>query len=121
MRFLLVDDNPIDLLVNEKVITNQHAQHLIHKVRSGPEALDYLAQTDELPDIILLDIKMPIMDGFAFIDEYRKLNEDITSHIRIYMVSSSIDPNDLRRVDESQWVNWLIEKPLTREAVEKIT
>src|SRR5690606_17827038 len=101
MKYLLIDDNPIDLLVNGKVVGNLDHDAVIIEKRSAREALAYLKGEKPELDIILLDIKMPIMDGFAFIEEYKTIKSLLSSEIHIFMVSSSIDPQDVNRSNEN--------------------
>nr|WP_321222116.1 response regulator [uncultured Psychroserpens sp.] len=73
---------------------------------------------ENLPDIILLDINMPIMDGWQFLDEFVK----IESHklITIYIVSSSIDPQDIKRAKKYQNISNYIVKPITIKKLKTI-
>ncbi|MGB0177074.1 MAG: response regulator [Owenweeksia sp.] len=120
MKYLLIDDNPIDLLVNEKVIVNISNNNEVIKKQSGPEALEYLRQnSNDLPDVILLDIKMPLMNGFEFLEALEAENVDSLKKIKVYMVSSSIDPLDLKRSEESPYITAFLEKPLQRATLEK--
>ncbi len=113
MRFLLIDDNPIDLLVTEKVLQNFDQRIRVQKVRSGPEALSWLEeQGEDFPDYIFLDIRMPLMDGFQFLNEIRDRFPSLADERRVVMLSSSIDPLDISRSEEDPAVNCFMEKPL---------
>ena len=68
---------------------------------------------NKLPDIIFLDIYMPITDGWMFLDEFRKSKAEFAKKMRIYMVSSSIDPRDLNRARSSPEVEDYVEKPIS--------
>ncbi len=120
MRCLLIDDNPIDLMVNEKVLSTCFADLEITKVLSGAEALKYLSKCETLPEIILLDINMPEMNGFEFLEEYKRLFKH-NPKARIYILSSSIDPSDINKANEEQEVRAFMKKPLNiDEVVSKI-
>lgn len=113
MRCLLIDDNPIDLLVNEKVVLSIKPDANITKANSAQQALEFLQQPEgEAPDIILLDIKMPFMDGFEFIQELKVLNLQSLKNCRIFLVSSSLDPDDQSRAENNPLVYDFLEKPL---------
>ncbi len=115
---LLIDDNPIDLMINEKTIERYDSSITIHKAASGKEALEMLGNGSVKPNCILLDIKMPVMNGFEFLDELDKL--EIEKNFGIHMLSSSIDPSDLRESDEREIVKSYIEKPLSIDKLTKI-
>ncbi len=117
MKCLLIDDNPIDLMVNEKVLSTCFADLEITKVLSGGEALKYLGKAESLPEIILLDINMPEMNGFEFLEEYKRLFKN-NSSTKIYILSSSIDPTDINKANEEKEVKDFMRKPLNVEEVE---
>lgn len=116
MRCLLIDDNPIDLMVNEKVLSTCFSDIEVTKVLSGEEALNYLSKSDSLPEVILLDINMPEMNGFEFLEEYKRLFQN-NSHTKIYILSSSIDPADISKANEEIEVKDFMRKPLNAEEV----
>lgn len=116
MKCLLIDDNPIDLLVNEKVLSTCFANLEITKVLSGQQALSYLSSAESLPEIILLDINMPEMNGFEFLEEYKRLFKN-NAKTKIYILSSSIDPTDISKANEEQEVKAFMKKPLKAEEV----
>ncbi len=120
MRCLLIDDNPIDLLVNERVIANVDAAHEIVKQQSATDALEYLQTCEMWPDIILLDINMPVMNGFDFLEAYRKIETIPHRDIAIYILSSSLDSDDVRRANADEHVTDYLQKPLKQEDVEGI-
>lgn len=77
--------------------------------------LDNLHNDKELPDVIFLDIDMPIMDGFEFMEEYVKLKPKLGKKITIYMVSSSVDPVDIDRAKKISEITDYIIKPITQD------
>lgn len=119
-QVLLVDDNPIDLLINEKVLKTINPSTIITKATSANEGLEKLEAFGKQGvkiDYILLDIKMPIMNGFEFLDEFASLPAAKRESIKIIMVSSSIDPNDKTQAFENPQVVDFLEKPLQLNAV----
>jgi CheY-like chemotaxis protein len=82
--------------------------------------LDNLYNDVELPDIIFLDIDMPIMDGFQFMEEYVKIKPKLGKKITIYMVSSSVDPVDIERARKISEITDYIVKPITQNQLTDI-
>mgnify|MGYP002784718867 FL=1 len=91
---------------------------------NGEEALRYLlehaAEEEKLPDILLLDINMPHVDGWMFLNDYATFKNSLHKDIQIYMVSSSIDPSDINRAKSNQSVKDYIIKPISREGFRQI-
>ncbi|MCK0136773.1 response regulator [Arenibacter sp. S6351L] len=90
----------------------------------GEEALDFMLDNlhndKELPDVIFLDIDMPIMDGFQFMEEYVKIKPKLGKKITIYMVSSSVDPVDIDRAKKISEITDYIVKPITHDQLTTI-
>ncbi len=113
---MLIDDNDIDLKINEKVvgITKLFSQVIV--CRSGEEALNYLKSNlttpESLPDFILLDIQMPEMSGFEFLEQYKKLPASLIDVCVIAMLSSTLDFSDIQRAKANPYVVKLLKKPL---------
>jgi CheY-like chemotaxis protein len=120
---LLVDDDADSNFVNSWIVRKEFAENVIVK-QSVEGALEYLktraADREELPDVIFLDIRMPIMDGFDFLEEYNKLPDLVKSKCKIIMLSSSFDKNDYHKAIGNQYVYRYLNKPLTVEALADI-
>lgn len=119
---LLVDDSEIDNFVNKKLISKtQFAKETVEKL-SAKSALEFLskesANPENLPDIIFLDIMMPIMDGFAFLNEFEKLPESVHKKSKIVMLSSSESFKDLNRANSNKYVKKFLNKPLNEKALQ---
>ena len=120
---LLIDDSYVDNLINSKIIESLHFADEVKIINSPFEAINYLkdaARTGELPDIIFVDIRMPAMNGFEFMNKLEPIKHLLPSNLKIYMLSSSLDPSDLRKVKENNLVTNFIGKPLTARALEEI-
>ncbi|MBX7241694.1 MAG: response regulator [Bacteroidia bacterium] len=122
---MLVDDNEIDNIINEKIIESNKFSEEILVFQSGQEALDFLKANEQkpdlLPEIIFLDINMPIMDGFQFLEVFEKYGDQLKNKCRIIMLSSSISPKDIDRAASSIYVKKYLNKPLTARYLNAIT
>ncbi|RYZ92687.1 MAG: response regulator [Sphingobacteriaceae bacterium] len=116
---LLIDDNYIDNFVTSRILETAAFAEKIEIYQSATLAIEALSSGKIKPDVIFLDIRMPLMTGFEFLQEYEKLNIDKTN-IKIFMLSSSLDPTDLRRSSDNKYVTQFIHKPLTFEVLEEI-
>lgn len=115
--FLLIDDNEIDNIVNAKMLKMSDVVDEVIIKKSGQEALDYLkAQSGNneriVPHVILLDIHMPGMDGFEFLNKFKNLSGEITGKSEVYLLSSSQDSWHLNRAESNPFVKKVLKKPL---------
>lgn len=110
---MLIDDNEIDLKINAKLINLEKLFDEIIICQSGEDALDYLNKylpiPDRLPDFILLDIQMPEMDGFEFLEHYKTFPKKCA----VAMLSSTLDFGDIKRAEANPYVVKLLKKPLS--------
>ncbi len=115
----LVDDDDIFVFLTTKIIEQTNLVDLIKVFGNGLDAINFLKENknnvDALPDIILLDLNMPIMNGWQFLEEYNKLNPTIGKKITIYICSSSISPDDITRAKTISEVSDYIIKPITKD------
>lgn len=115
----LVDDDQIFQLTASRTIKSTQLTDRILQFENGEDALEFLKRNsgnaDLLPDYIFLDINMPIVDGWMFLEDYTHLKNKLSKNIQIYMISSSIDPRDMTRAKQNQEVRQYIIKPVTRE------
>ena len=121
---MLVDDNDTDNFISQKIIElNGFATKVIAK-NSGKSALEYLEanenNVEELPEVIFLDINMPIVDGFVFLFEFERFNDVLKKKCKIAMLSSSDNKRDIERIVDNDYVVKYITKPLTQEALSDI-
>ena len=121
---LLIDDNEIDNYISKIMITRKNLTEKISVAASAIEALDYLEtllnKPEEFPDVIFLDINMPQMDGFGFLEEYSKFPEHVTANVSVYMLTSSSDPNDIERATQNPMVKKYFSKPLTESVLNEL-
>lgn len=122
---MLVDDNEIDNIINEKIIEANSFADEILVFQTGQDALEYLSSNQgdrtKLPEIVFLDINMPIMDGFQFLEDFEKFSENVLDKCKIIMLSSSISPKDIDRAASSKYVKKYLNKPLNARYLEAIT
>jgi two-component system, chemotaxis family, chemotaxis protein CheY len=115
----LVDDDKIFQLTASKTIKALQLSDQILQFENGEDALKYLvdnaSNADALPDFIFLDINMPFVDGWMFLQDYAGLKQNLVKEIAIFMVSSSIDPRDIHRARSIPDVQEYVIKPLSRE------
>ncbi len=115
----LVDDDKVFQLTTLRTIQSAKLTDRILQFENGEEALSFLKEhameTDSLPDYIFLDINMPFVDGWMFLEDFATLKTVLHKDISIYMVSSSIDPKDVNRAKGNKNVQDYIVKPVSRE------
>lgn len=116
-----IDDDQLFVFLTKKTIEATNIAARIKEFRDGEEAINYLKRITNkkslLPDIILVDLNMPVMDGWEFLNEYILLSPQIKKKTTIYLVSSSISPHDIDRAKNIQIVTDYFVKPLAKESV----
>jgi CheY-like chemotaxis protein len=116
LNFIVIDDSKLDCFIAEKIIKNTGKCEGIRSFLQAKDALEYIATTppdDHSLTIILVDIQMPIMNGFEFVEAFEKLPGNIVANYTIYVISSSINENDLQKVHNYKSVKQFLNKPLT--------
>jgi CheY-like chemotaxis protein len=128
-RVICVDDDAICLMIEEMVIKQTNIVNEIHLVNNAIDALSLLntfhlldgkLALQESPTLLFLDLNMPVMDGFAFLDALDAKNSSVSEQLKIVILSSSIDSKDISRSKEYKTVINFISKPLTTDAVEQL-
>ncbi len=121
---MIVDDNEIDNLVGTKMIEHALCASKIINFYCAQSALKYLNkniyQLDQIPDIIFLDINMPEMNGFEFLDRFNALPRSLKDKCKIVMLTSSIDRSDINNTLSHSCVTNFISKPLSIKALHKL-
>lgn len=125
MRVLIVDDDPILIMVCTRIMKITGFSEEVVSAKEGREGMDYLYKQlqespDNLPELILLDINMPVLNGWEFLDEFIELLPQIPTTIPVYMLSSTIDQADFDKAETYSVVKGFYSKPLTRENLAEI-
>lgn len=124
---MLVDDNEIDNFINERIIAGAHFSKNVLIYSSGKSALEYLinilktGQQESIifPEVIFLDINMPMMDGFQFMDEFNKLKNGMKKSPKVVVLTSSMNPIDKQKALHHS-IQYFLNKPLSHVALAAI-
>lgn len=118
---LLVDDDSDDNFFHKLIINEMNITNRIDSVINGIEALAYLKKENQTPpELIFLDINMPKMNGWEFLDQYKHLNEAQKGRVVIMILTTSANPDDIRRAEKLQQVTGFETKPLSKEVLSEI-
>ncbi len=118
-NIFLVDDDATFVFMTKRIIKSTAIDSEINEFPDGEAAIDFLKDhldhTEPLPDVIFLDLNMPIMDGWGFLEEYVSLEPKMKKKVKLYIVSSSISPHEIERAKSFSSVSDFIIKPLVKE------
>ncbi|MFM8431711.1 MAG: response regulator [Bacteroidota bacterium] len=122
---MLVDDDVIHNFITEHFLKDNYPPVQVVSFVNPEEALKHLSSIPtnrelKFPDVIFLDINMPLMNGWEFLDEYIKMDFHHVAPSRIYILSSSLDPNDISKAQRYSAVSGFISKPLSPDKVNDI-
>lgn len=118
-KICVIDDDTIYQFTTKKIISNAGIKEDVLLFSDAENALEFFRKEsqnkDKLPDIIFLDINMPFMDGWQFLDAYGKISPTFPKPIVIFLVSSSVDEADTDRAAKIPMISGYIFKPFTKE------
>ena len=126
LKFITVDDNAISNLLSQYIIEDVLPNAEVKTFTKAEEALKYIstayasANGVEVDTLLFLDINMPIMNGWQFLEAYDLLDEHIKNSIEIHMLSSSIDHRDIDYAAKNKYAVSFLGKPLTEEIVNRL-
>jgi CheY-like chemotaxis protein len=125
-KILLVDDDSTSNFLTQMILEDLQVTDSIIVKKNGQEALDYINETcihngEDCPELIFLDINMPIMDGFELLDELQRLKEMRAdgSHTTVVLLTTSNNPKDIEKA-RTYHITHYIEKPLTEESIRQL-
>ena len=125
---MLVDDSEIDNFINLKMIEGCNFAERVYVHSNGKSALEFLKNLERLdskdgslfPELIFLDLNMPIMDGFQFVEEFEKIPAKFTASTKIIILTTSLNPNDMERSKRHPHIVKFINKPLSQATLDLI-
>ncbi len=119
----IIDDDEIFVIVAKKIMKVGGFTEEVLNFKNGKEAITYFrknaADKSEIPDLVFLDLNMPLMDGWEFLDQLEKLH--LAKEVKVFIFTSSIDPKDQIRSDSYRMVENFVEKPLTMQKLKIIS
>ncbi|MFV5687835.1 response regulator [Flavobacterium sp. ZT3R25] len=123
-KVMIIDDNFIDLYISSRMITKNNFAKIVLEYSAAKEALKYLQDNQDnisvLPQIIFIDIYMPLMSGFEFLEAYDKLPTNLKKHCKAFIISSTIDDDDIARANGDKNVVCFQVKPINKEFLDRI-
>ncbi|WP_256011064.1 response regulator [Desertivirga xinjiangensis] len=120
-KVFIIDDDPIHQRIAQIMIEKHNIYDEFKSYTEAGKALEYLQQNiaaaDALPDVILLDLNMPVVDGWDFLEKFDTFRNALSKSIKIYIVSSSVDEKDIMRSQSYAYVHGFISKPLSPDII----
>lgn len=118
---LLVDDDPDDNMFHQIILEEMNIVNNIDIVVNGLEAIAYLKQENRTPpELIFLDINMPKMNGWEFLEQYKHLDANQKARVTIVILTTSANPDDIKKAKQIQEVTGFETKPLSKEIMTDI-
>ena len=117
-EILLIDDDPMTNFINKTVIKSEFPDYSLIIFENGMDAIEHIRENPESSYLIFLDINMPVMDGWEFLE---KISEDTSQYnLVIHILSSSLDSVDKRKAEESHLVTSFLTKPLQKDVIKEL-
>ena len=120
-NFIIIDDSRLDCFIAEKIIQNSGTYSSVKSYMEATEAYEAIKNgligDDSVITIIILDIQMPVMNGFQFVEVFEQLPKEIQSKFAIFLFSSSINENDKNRLDNYPSIIRFYSKPISKDTV----
>ena len=123
-KVVLIDDDEISNFVNSQLLLQTRFVDDVRSIQSAEEAMAYFGEVvagkAPVPDLVFVDIRMPVMDGFSLAGEIMKMYPELNGEILFYFLSSSLDPKDVARANETEICSGFLRKPLSKAYLEEI-
>ncbi len=120
----IIDDDPIFIYGTRRIMKEVDFCDNILVFNNGQDAIEGLKELidkgEDLPEVLFLDLNMPIMNGWEFLEDFVKIPNPDGKKVTIYIISSSVDPRDLERIRNYKMVNNYILKPLSPQDLENV-
>jgi CheY-like chemotaxis protein len=120
-KVFIIDDDPIHQRIAQIMIAKHELFDEYSSYTEAELALEFLREnvknTEALPDVILLDLNMPVVDGWDFLEAFEKFQAELSKNIRIFIVTSSVDEKDKLRSQTFSFVKGFISKPLSPDII----
>ncbi|MES2872467.1 MAG: response regulator [Bacteroidota bacterium] len=120
-KVFIIDDDPIHQRIAQIMIGKHELFNECNSFTEAEQALEYLKENirnaQGLPDVILLDLNMPVVDGWDFLEAFDKFQTDLVKKINIFIVTSSVDEKDRLRSQSFPFVKGFISKPLSPDII----
>ena len=125
---MLIDDSEIDNFINLKMLEGCNFAERVYVHTNGKSALEFLKNIERMgtgqnvlfPDVIFLDLNMPVMDGYQFADEFEKLPETLKNGTKIVVLTTSLNPSDIDKAKKYPQIIKYVNKPLTHPTLDLI-
>lgn len=122
LRFIVIDDDPLNNTICRLTIKKALGEVDVVTFTDPHEGFEYVGTSfnggnDHSPAVLFLDINMPIMNGWEFLERYENLEYHVKEHIRLFIVSSSVDSKDVERASINKNVIKYLPKPVTKEII----
>lgn len=120
MKIFIIDDEQVSFFITQRMLSLNKLSGDVHNFLSAEEALSFLNKSkgEDFPDVILLDLNMPAMDGWEFLDAISPKWASLMNKVKIYILTSSFDYLDKLRAKEHPMISGLLHKPISSESIE---
>ena len=122
MTFFLIDDDKIFHFITDRILKKINPSIKVEKFLDGEDGINSIKHKldarEDLPDIVLLDINMPYMNGWEFLSEFKKIKPKVDKNVQIYILTSSDDPEDLKKAKKISELSGYLVKPVSEKELE---